>query len=91
MYIQEWHHGCRVTVQDWIGQDNNGDTPIRIGVESFSPGASLAQPPDWERAIYCPRSEEDTIRWHLNSIVAGIISGEIPSQNSTFKPPYKGR
>lgn len=40
MYINEWRHGCRVTVSDWIGKDEDGQTPIRIGVEYFKPGAS---------------------------------------------------
>lgn len=81
MYIQEWHHGCRVTVSDWIGKDPNGETPIRIGVEYFKPGASISRP-EWERVIYCPRSEETTIRMYLNSIVSNICSGRIPSRLS---------
>lgn len=82
MYIQEWQQGCRVTVSDWIGKDPDGETPIRIGVEYFKPGASISSRPVWERAIYCPRSEEITIRMYLNSIVFSIRAGLIPSKLS---------
>ncbi len=78
MYMNEWHHGCRVSISDWIGKDVDGKTPIRIGIEYFRPGASLNRP-EWERVIYCPRREEQKIRERIDSIVMGICSGSIPS------------
>lgn len=74
MYICEWHYGCRVTVSDWIGKDEDGKTPIRIGIESFRPGASVYRP-DWEKVLYCPRREEQKIRSHLDSIVSHVVCG----------------
>ena len=71
MYICEWHHGCRVTVTDWIGKDEDGETLIRIGIESFSPGSSVNKP-DWEKVLYCPRREEQKIKNYLDSIVYNI-------------------
>ena len=68
MYLQEWHHGCRVTVSDWIGKDNDGEKPIRIDIEYFKPGASLSGPPAWEKNIICPRREEAKIYSFLDSI-----------------------
>ena len=78
MYIQEWRQGCRITVSDWIGKDSDGKTPIRVGVEYFKPGAAICRP-EWERVIYCPRKEENTIKNYLDSIVCAICSGAIPS------------
>ena len=72
MYICEWHYGCRVTVTDWIGKDVDGETPIRIGIESFSPGSSVSKP-DWEKVLYCPRREEQKIKNYLDSIVYNIL------------------
>lgn len=72
MYICEWYYGCRVTVTDWIGKDEDGETPIRIGIESFSPGSSVSRP-DWEKVLYCPRREEQTIKNYLDSIVYNIV------------------
>lgn len=72
MYICEWHYGCRITVTDWIGKDVDGETPIRIGIESFSPGSSVNKP-DWEKVLYCPRREEQKIKNHLDSIVYNIV------------------
>lgn len=72
MYICEWHYGCRVTVTDWIGKDEDGKTPIRIAIESFSPGSSVSRP-DWEKVLYCPRSEEQKIKNYLDSIVYNIV------------------
>lgn len=67
-----WHYGCRVTVSDWIGSDSHGKTPIRIGVEGFTPGSSILQPL-WEQVIYCPRSEENKIRNNIDSITLHMI------------------
>lgn len=72
MYICEWHYNCRVTVTDWIGKDEDGETPIRIGIESFSSG-SPASKPDWEKVLYCPRREEQKIKNYLDSIVYNIV------------------
>lgn len=72
MYICEYHYGCRVTVTDWIGKDVDGETPIRIGIESFSPGSSVNKP-DWEKVLYCPRREEQKIKNYLDSIVYNIV------------------
>ena len=72
MYIGEWHHGCRVTVTDWIGKDEDCETLIRIGIESFSPGSSVNKP-DWEKVLYCPRREEQKIKNYLDSIVYNIV------------------
>lgn len=72
MYICEWHYNCRVTVTDWIKKDADGGTPIRIGIESFSPGSS-ASSPDWEKVLYCPRREEQKIKNYLDSIVYNIL------------------
>ena len=72
MYICEWHYSCRVTVTDWIGKDEDGETPIRIGIESFSPGSSVSKP-DWEKVLYCPRREEQKIRNYLDSIVYNVL------------------
>ena len=72
MHICEWHYGCRVTVTDWIGKDEDGETPIRIGIESFSPGSSVNKP-DWEKVLYCPRREEQNIKNYLDSIVYHIV------------------
>lgn len=76
MNIIKWCQGCRVTVSDWIGKDANGETPIRIGVEYFKPGARISCP-EWEKVIYCPRSEEQTIINYLDSIVMNICTGAI--------------
>lgn len=35
MYICEYHHGCRVTITDWIGKDEDGKVPIHIEITSF--------------------------------------------------------
>lgn len=72
MYICEWHYGCRITVTDWIGKDVDGETPIRIGIESFSPGSSVNKP-DWEKVLYYPRREEQKIKNYLDSIVYNIV------------------
>ena len=72
MYICEWHYGCRITVTDWVGKDEDGETPIRIGIESFSPGSSVNKP-DWEKVLYCPRREEQKIKSYLDSIVYNIV------------------
>ena len=72
MYICEWHYGCRITVTDWIGKDVDGEMPIRIGIESFSPGSSVNKP-DWEKVLYCPRREEQKIKNYLDSIVYNIV------------------
>lgn len=72
MYICEWHYGCRITVTDWIGKDVDGETPIRIGIESFSPGSSVNKP-DWEKVLYCTRREEQKIKNYLDSIVYNIV------------------
>lgn len=72
MYICEWHYGCRITVTDWIGKDVDGETPIRIGIESFSPGSSVNKP-DWEKVLYCARREEQKIKNYLDSIVYNIV------------------
>lgn len=72
MYICEWHHGCRVTVTDWVGKDVDGETPIRIGIESFSPGSSASRP-DWEKVLYCPRREEQKIKNYLDSIIYNVV------------------
>ena len=72
MYICEWHYGCRITVTDWIGKDVDGETPIRIGIESFSPGSSVNKP-DWEKVLYCLRREEQKIKNYLDSIVYNIV------------------
>lgn len=72
MYICEWHYGCRITVTDWIGKDVDGETPIRIDIESFSPGSPVNKP-DWEKILYCPRREEQKIKNYLNSIVYNIV------------------
>ena len=79
MYIETWEHGCKVTVSDWIGNDINGETPIRIGVEYIKPGETVSRP-TWERVLYCPRSEEQTIKDRLNSIVLAIITGDVNSR-----------
>lgn len=76
MYIEKWLHGCRVTVSEWIGKDADGKTPLRIGVEYFKPGAAITRP-EWERAIYCPRRECQTIIDHLDSISAAILMGAL--------------
>lgn len=72
MYICKWYYGCRITVTDWIGKDVDGETPIRIGIESFSPGSSVNKP-DWEKVLYCPRREEQKIKNYLDSIVYNIV------------------
>lgn len=72
MYICEWHYGCRVTVTDWIGKDEDGETPIRIGIERFSPGSSVSRP-DWEKVLCCPRREEQKIKNYLDSIVYNVV------------------
>ena len=72
MYICEWHYNCRVTVTDWIGKDEDGETPIRIGIESFSFGSSASKP-NWEKVLYCPRREEQKIKNYLDSIVYNIV------------------
>lgn len=74
MYIETWMHGCKVTVSDWIGKDANGETPIRIGVEYIRPGGAISRP-EWEKAIYVARRDEDTVRMYLDSIVNHIIEG----------------
>ena len=72
MYICEGHYGCQITVTDWIGKDADGETPIRISIESFSPGSSVSKP-DWEKVLYCPRREEQKIKNYLDSIVYNIL------------------
>lgn len=72
MYICERHYGCRVTVTDWTGKDADGESPIRIDIESFSPGSSASRP-DWEKVLYCPRREEQKIKNYLDSIVYNIL------------------
>ena len=72
MYICEWHYNCRVTVTDWIGKNEDGETPIRIGIESFSPGSSASKP-NWEKVLYCPRREEQKTKNYLDSIVYNIV------------------
>ena len=72
MYICEWHYGCRVTATDGIGKDEDGETPIRIGIESFSPGSSVSRP-DLEKVLYCPRREEQKIKNYLDSIVYNVV------------------
>ena len=72
MYICEWHYGCRITVTDWIGKDVDGETPIRIGIESFSPGSSVNKKKR-EKVLYCPRREEQKIKNYLDSIVYNIV------------------
>ena len=74
MYIETWMHGCKVTVSDWIGKDVNGETPIRIGVEYITPGGAISRP-EWEKAIYVARRDQDTVRMYLDSIVNHIIEG----------------
>ncbi len=76
MYQQKWIHGCRVTVSDWIGEDRDGQTPIRIGVEYFKPGSSLSSPIR-EDVLYCPRCEEPVIKNRLDSIVFALISRQL--------------
>lgn len=77
MYYQKWCHGCRVTVSDWIGKDESGKIPIRIDIEYFAPGTSTASAPVWEKAIICPRSEEDIIYNRLDSIAYSACIGKI--------------
>lgn len=72
MYICEYHHGCRVTVTDWIGKDEDGKVPIHIEITSFLPG-SLAERPEWEKVLICPRREEQKIRRYLDSIVYNVV------------------
>ena len=74
MRIETWMHGCKVTVSDWIGKDVNGETPIRIGVEYIRPGGAISRP-EWEKAIYVARRDQDTVRMCLDSIVNHILEG----------------
>ena len=67
MYLEKWLHGCRVSVAPWL----NGKH--RIGVENFAPGASLSQPPKWERAMYIDDSSLDTAIFYLDSVVWNMI------------------
>ena len=98
MEYQQWIDGCRVIVTDWITKDETGHPTIRVGVEHFTPGKSMTFP-EWERVIYCPRREEQTIRDHLEAITRNIEFGAIPSmeyrpstQNPTvyYNPKAKG-
>ena len=72
MRYETWLQGCRVTVSDWVGKDINGETPIRIGVEYIKPGGAVSRP-EWERAVYCARCDEQKIKMYLDSIVHTII------------------
>ena len=72
MYMQKWVDGCRVTASDWIYKDSNGELSIQKSVEGFAPGGRISEP-QWERVIYCPRSEETNIKIRLHSIAENMI------------------
>lgn len=78
MFSERWMHGSRVTVQDWIYKGTDGLPVIRIGVEHYVGGASR---PEWDKAIYITDSEYRRVGMYLDSIVCGILDGQI-------KPSY---
>ena len=67
--IDTWVEGYKVRAFDWVDGKN-----IYLHIESYKPGASLAQPPAVEKSFLIPMEEEPKIRNFLHSIVIGLMN-----------------